>query len=97
MENTNKKQFNFKEFILNNALIIIIAALIVGIIIVDPTFITNPRNIINILSQTATRLFIALGTGGLLILAGTDLSAGRIVGFTAAIAGALLQSPDFAQ
>lgn len=92
-----KKSFNFKEFILNNALIIIIGFLILGIIIVDSTFITNPRNIINILSQTSTRLFIALGTGGLLILAGTDLSAGRIVGFTAAVAGALLQSPDFAQ
>ena len=98
MEKTeNKKPFNFKEFMLNNALIIIIAALIIGIIIVDPTFITNPKNILNILSQTSTRLFIALGTGGLLILAGTDLSAGRIVGFTAAIAGALLQSPGFAQ
>ncbi|KGF05089.1 ABC transporter permease subunit [Anaerococcus lactolyticus] len=93
----NKKPFNFKEFMLNNALIIIIAALITGIIIVDPTFITNPKNVLNILSQTSTRLFIALGTGGLLILAGTDLSAGRIVGFTAAIAGALLQSPGFAQ
>lgn len=92
-----KKSFNFGDFVLNNALIIIIAALILGIIIVDPTFITNPRNIINILSQTATRLFIALGTGGLLVLAGTDLSAGRIVGFTAAVAGALLQSPTFAQ
>lgn len=97
METQTKKSFNFKEFILNNALIIIIGLLILGIIIVDPTFITNPRNIINILSQTSTRLFIALGTGGLLILAGTDLSAGRIVGFTAAVAGALLQSPDFAQ
>ncbi|KWZ78192.1 hypothetical protein HMPREF3200_00855, partial [Anaerococcus tetradius] len=32
MENTETKKFNFKEFILNNALIIIIAALIVGII-----------------------------------------------------------------
>ena len=98
MEKTaNKKPFNFKEFMLNNVLIIIIAALITGIIIVDPTFITNPKNVLNILSQTSTRLFIALGTGGLLILAGTDLSAGRIVGFTAAIAGALLQSPGFAQ
>ncbi|WP_243342348.1 beta-methylgalactoside transporter [Anaerococcus sp. AGMB09787] len=97
METQTKKSFNFKEFILNNALIIIIGLLILGIIIVDPTFITNPRNIINILSQTSTRLFIALGTGGLLILAGTDLSAGRIVGFTAAVAGALLQSPDFTQ
>lgn len=44
MEKTeNKKPFNFKEFMLNNALIIIIAALIIGIIIVDPTFITNPK------------------------------------------------------
>ena len=98
MEKTeNKKPFNFKEFMLNNALIIIIAALIIGIIIVAPTFIPNPKNILTSLSQTSTRLFIALGTGGLLILAGTDLSAGRIVGFTAAIAGALLQSPGFAQ
>ncbi|MDO4595042.1 MAG: galactose/methyl galactoside ABC transporter permease MglC [Tissierellia bacterium] len=92
-----KEKFNFKEFILENALIIILFALIAGIIIIEPSFVTNINNIINILTQTSTRLFIALGTGGLLILAGTDLSAGRIVGMSAAVSGSLLQSMEYSQ
>lgn len=97
MTEEKKEKKSVKEFFIGNALIIILAALIIAVIIVDPTFITRPANIINILSQTATRLFIALGTGGLLVLAGTDLSAGRIVGMTAAISAALLQAADFGQ
>ena len=43
------------------------------------------RNICN------TKLIIGLGIGGLIVLAGTDLSAGRITGLAAVIAASLLQ------
>ena len=36
-----------------------------------------------------------MGIGGCIVLTGTDLSAGRVVGLSAAISAALLQSPDW--
>ena len=38
------------------------------------------NNILNILSQASPRMFLALGVAGLILLAGTDLSIGRMVG-----------------
>lgn len=55
--------------------------ILLGIIIAqDPTFL-NLVNFSNILTQSSVRLIIALGVAGLLITQGTDLSAGRQVGF----------------
>ncbi|WP_409193639.1 ABC transporter permease subunit, partial [Clostridium perfringens] len=50
----------------------------------------------NILSQASTRGILALGVAGLIVLQGTDLSAGRILGFTAIISASLLQSTTYA-
>ena len=44
----------------------------------------------------AAYLPLALGIGGCIVLTGTDLSAGRVVGLTAAVAGVLLQKVGFA-
>lgn len=44
----------------------------------------------NILSLTAAKLPIALGIGGCIVLTGTDISAGRVVGLTACISASLL-------
>ena len=44
------------------------------------------------MSQTAAYLPAALGIGGCIVLTGTDLSAGRIVGLTACISASLLQN-----
>ena len=79
------------DMILNNALIIIMALAVVYIAIVNPNF-RKPASIINILSQTCAYLPVALGVGGCIVLTGTDLSAGRIVGLTACISASLLQS-----
>ena len=56
----------------------------------------KPGSIVNIISLAAASLPIALGIGGCIVLTGTDLSAGRVVGLSAAISAALLQSPDWA-
>ena len=75
--------------------IIIILAIIV-IAIIEPRFLSL-ASIINIISLTAAKLPIALGVGGAIVLSGTDISAGRTVGLSAAIAASLLQSTTYSQ
>ena len=84
-----------KEFFINNLLYILLAVAIVGITIYDPRFL-SVSSIVNIISLSAANLPIALGIAGCIILSGTDLSAGRIVGVTACIAASLLQSSGYA-
>ena len=79
------------NLLLNNALIIIMVIAVIYIAIKNPKF-TQPASIINILSQTAAYLPAALGIGGCIVLTGTDLSAGRVVGLTACISASLLQN-----
>ncbi|MEA4956081.1 MAG: beta-methylgalactoside transporter [Pseudoflavonifractor sp.] len=82
---------NVGNFILNNALIILMVIAAIYIAIINPNFLTT-GSIVNIISQTAAYLPAALGIGGCIVLTGTDLSAGRIVGLTACISASLLQS-----
>ena len=77
------------DILLNNAMYIIIAVAVVYIAIMRPTFIKLP-SIVNIVSLTAAKLPIALGIGGCIVLTGTDISAGRVVGLTACISASLL-------
>ena len=83
------------DMILNNALIIIMVMAVIYIAIVNPNFL-KASSIINILAQTCAYLPVALGVGGCIVLTGTDLSAGRIVGLTACISASLLQAVDAA-
>lgn len=79
------------DWLLNNALIIIMIVAAIIIAIINPNFIKK-ASIINILSQTCAYLPVALGVGGCIVLTGTDLSAGRIVGLTACVSASLLQA-----
>ena len=85
---TSKRVF---DMILYNALIIIMVIAVIYIAIRNPNFIRK-ASIINILSQTCAYLPVALGIGGCIVLTGTDLSAGRIVGLTACVSASLLQA-----
>ena len=51
----------------------------------------NP--IVDIINRSSASLFLALGVGGIIVLTGTDLSAGRIMGLMACVAASLLQNP----
>ena len=84
-----------REFLINNLLYILLAAAIVGITVYDPRFLSL-SSIVNIISLSAANLPIALGIAGCIILTGTDLSAGRIVGVTACVAASLLQASGYA-
>ncbi len=78
------------NWLLDRAMIIIIALLVIYIQTQKPAFL-QPASIINILTLTATRLPMALGIGGAIILTGTDLSAGRIVGLTGFVSAIFLE------
>ncbi|HOE08255.1 MAG TPA: galactose/methyl galactoside ABC transporter permease MglC [Treponemataceae bacterium] len=96
---TNKitlmKKDDWKELLLKNAILIVIFIIIIGIIIKEPAFL-SATVMRNILTQSAVRLILAFGVGGIIIIQGTDLSLGRIVGFSAIISGSLLQRLDYA-
>ena len=93
MEKT-KRNIDIKNLILNNALYIVLFLMIIFFIIKEPSFLSF-KNFTNILSQASTRGILALGVAGLIVLQGTDLSAGRILGLTAIISASLLQSVTY--
>lgn len=85
---------NIRNFLLNYSLYIVLGILILIIIILEPSFLSL-QNLTNILSQASTRAIMALGAAGLIVLQGTDLSAGRVLGLAAVVGASLLQDPDF--
>lgn len=85
-----------QSFITQNAIYIVLVILIMGIALYEPAFI-SVNTLRDILIQSSTRIIIALGVAFILITAGTDLSAGRVVGFTAVISASMLQIPDYSR
>lgn len=83
----------WSDGILNNALYILMAIFVIYTAIVNPNFIAW-SSMSAIIKQVASYLPIALGIGGCIVLTGTDLSAGRVVGLTAAVSALLLQRVD---
>ncbi len=79
-----KYTFNVKQFLLKNGLYIAILFVFVLLCILTPiikhTQLLTTNNILNILQAASPRMFLALGVGGLILLGGTDLSVGRMVG-----------------
>ena len=84
----------WKEFLINNSLYIFLLAAIIAIPCISPNFL-SPRSVINIISLSAANLPIAIGIAGAIILTGTDLSAGRIVGLVACVSASLLQASGY--
>ena len=82
-------------FMMNNAIFIVLLALLGIIIAISPDFVSM-RNFRNILTQSSTRIIMALGVGGIIVTKGTDLSLGRQVGLAAVISASLLQAPGYA-
>lgn len=90
------KPFAIKDFLVSNALIIILLLLGIVATIKNPNFISL-ANFKNMGINIGPRFLIALGVSGCLITRGTDLSAGRQVGLGACIAGTLLQTTTYSQ
>ena len=82
-------------FFLNYALFIILGLILIVVSVIRPDFLSM-NNILNILQNASTKGILALGCAGLIVLAGTDLSIGRVVGLSAAITASLVQSSTYA-
>lgn len=79
-----KYTFNTSQFLYKNGLYIVIILIFIALCIITPvvkhTQLLTVDNILNILQQASPRMFLALGVAGLILLTGTDLSVGRMVG-----------------
>lgn len=79
-----KYTFNKRSFLLQNGLYIAIILIFIALCIITPIIKGAPlltyNNVLNILQQASPRMFLALGVAALILLAGTDLSIGRMVG-----------------
>lgn len=92
--NINLDAKSIGEKLINYGLYIILGTMIIVVVIIEPRFL-SVTNLTKILVQASTRGILALGVAGLIVLAGTDLSVGRIVGLGGAISASLLQSVTY--
>ncbi|MEG2413763.1 MAG: beta-methylgalactoside transporter [Clostridia bacterium] len=86
-----KKVKKVVDWLLNNALYILMVVFVIAVQIVNPRFLSW-NNIQTMMSLASTLLIVALGIGGIIVLTGTDLSSGRIMGLSAIICASFLQS-----
>lgn len=89
--------YNFKlgPWLLKNALYIIVVLFFLFSIIMAVTQGKNlltTNNILQILGQSSVKLFYTLGVAGLILLAGTDLSIGRMTGLGSSFVNMLLST-----
>ena len=95
MDKANKKQWRL-NFLISNAIYIILVILVIYVQVFSiqqhfkNTFLSF-ESIIDILKKSASGLFLALGVGGIIVLTGTDLSAGRMQGLSMLVSASLLQ------
>jgi ABC-type glucose/galactose transport system, permease component len=87
-------KFKLSKFLLNNGLYLAIIIFFIFCIILAPISgkgnLLSLPNLFTILEQSSTRMFYALGVAGLILLAGTDLSVGRMVALGAVTTGLIL-------
>lgn len=87
--------FKFSQFMLKNALYFIIILFFIFTIIMgaaDGKSLLTGNNIMSILGQSSVKVFYSLGVAGLILLAGTDLSIGRMTGMGASFVNMILST-----
>lgn len=89
-----RSQFSTSKFLLANGLYIAIVIFFIVCMIAAPLMnrgmLFSMANILTILEQSSTKMFYALGVAGLILIAGTDLSIGRMVAMGAVFTGLIL-------
>ncbi len=84
------------EFLLKNALYIVMFVLLTIIVMVQPGFL-QLQNFYFIITQSSSRIILALGIASIIVLGYTDLSLGRNVGMAAIVSSSLLQAANYSQ
>ncbi len=83
-----------KEYVSEHAIYFVLVALLAGITAYEPDFL-SVDSIRDIFVQSSPRVIIAFGAALILITAGCDLSAGKVVGLAAVISASLSQMPNY--
>lgn len=89
-----KSKLDLRKFMMNYALYLIMLLMVVVIAIISPNFLSL-RVLRDILTQSSTRIIVALGCMFVIISGSADLSGGRAVGLAAVISGSLAQSSTY--
>lgn len=84
------------EWVTANVILVVLVGLIVAIAIYDTDFI-SANSVRNILTNSSTRILVALGAGIVLISRGVDLSGGRMVGLAAVVSASMLQTETYSR
>lgn len=84
-----------KQFLTKYAIMLALFALVIVIIFIEPRFM-QLKVLLDIMTMSSTKLIIALGICFTLLIAGTDLSAGRMVGLAAVVSTSMMQTADYA-
>lgn len=88
------KTINIKKILIDKALVIVLLFMIVGIIIIEPSFL-QWRVFTDIITQSAVKMICALGLMFPLLIGGTDLAGGRQVGLAAVLVASMSQMADY--
>lgn len=87
-------KFTASKFFVENSLYLAIIVFFIVCVILAPITgngnLLSLPNIFTILEQSSVRMFYALGVAGLILIAGTDLSVGRMVAMGSVVTGLLL-------
>jgi len=100
MANDNRKAADTKAklsaFLIKNALYLVMLILLGIIVMISPNFL-RLQNFYFIVTQSSSRIILALGVASIIVLGYTDLSLGRSVGMAAIISSSLLQAVNYSQ
>ena len=90
--------FHLTDFLLKNGLTIVIILFFIVLVIIAPikenVSLLSLNHILAILENSSTRVFLALGVAGLILLGGTDLSIGRMIGLSTTITAIIWHQGD---
>jgi methyl-galactoside transport system permease protein len=78
----------------DNAIYSVLVALVLVIAFIEPTFLSIAC-LRDVLTQSSTRVIVALGASFAILTAGADLSSGKMVGLAAVVSASMLQAPDY--
>lgn len=88
------QKFSVRRFLMNNALYVIMFLMVIVITCISPKFL-SVRVLRDILTQSSTRIIVAMGCMFVILSGQADLSGGRMVGLAAVISGSLAQQATY--
>lgn len=88
------KTINIRKILVDKALVIVLLFMIIGIIIIEPSFL-QWRVFTDIITQSAVKMICALGLMFPLLIGGTDLAGGRQVGLAAVLVASMSQMSTY--